>query len=125
MNWGMTMSERDGDEIELDALFLAARRETAHLPPALEARMLADATLARRTDRAARWRDRLHRLLAGLGGWPAVGGLAAASAAGVWLGLAPPAFLPDPVGIVAQAVVAQDMDITGAEDLVLALSEDG
>ena len=37
-----------------------------------------------------------------LGGWAGLGGLAAASAAGVWIGLAPPEFLPDPAGMVFQ-----------------------
>ncbi|MWD30223.1 hypothetical protein E0K89_022405, partial [Aquicoccus sp. SCR17] len=35
--------------------------------------------------------------LRGLGGWPALGGLTAATLAGVWLGVSPPQGVSDPV----------------------------
>ena len=36
-----------------------------------------------------------ERLRDGLGGWPAVSGLAAATVAGIWIGVAPPASVAD------------------------------
>ena len=100
------MVENDTEDSILEAHFAAARRVDADLPAGLAARMLADADqvqAARQevgqegvTGATSRWRQ----LLALLGGWPAMGGLATACAAGVWLGIAPPDFLPDPVGLV-------------------------
>lgn len=42
----------------------------------------------------------LAQLVVAIGGWPALGGLVAASAAGLWVGIAPPDFVPDP-GVMA------------------------
>lgn len=96
----MAMNERDDQPDEaLDAL-LAEARALRPVPSAdLMARLLADAERARprprprpaAAPRRARgpWRD----WIAALGGWPAMGGLAAAAAAGVWIGAAPPAAL--------------------------------
>lgn len=127
----MTMTDADRDVTGLDGFFAAARNETAALPEALEARMLADAAQVHRA-RAAPARRRqatagpIRQLLAALGGWPAVGGLAAACAAGVWLGFAPPASLSDPVAAVMQSQVQSDLlDTFGADDFASALSEEG
>ena len=49
--------------------------------------------------------------------------LAAACAAGLWIGLAPPDGLPDPVGLWEQSQTTYDL-LQGS-DLALALSEDG
>jgi len=102
----MTMVENDTEDSILEAHFAATRRVDAGLPAGLAARMLADADQVQaarqevgqqaRADGTGHWRQ----LLALLGGWPAMGGLATACAAGVWLGIAPPDFLPDPVGLV-------------------------
>jgi hypothetical protein len=81
----------------LEEAFGLARAEAAKpAPEALMARILADA--AREAvplappARAAQPRiGRLAALFAALGGWPAVGGLATAGVAGLWLGLSPPA----------------------------------
>ncbi|WP_171178248.1 hypothetical protein [Ruegeria sp. HKCCD8929] len=94
------MAENDTD---LDALFAAARQERDFLPEDLAARMLADAqavqavraaseTAPEQAKRPGLW----SQLGSALGGWRGIGGLATACAAGVWIGLAPPAFLPDP-----------------------------
>ncbi|MFV0514899.1 MAG: hypothetical protein ACK5MY_14915 [Jhaorihella sp.] len=131
------MAEIEGDTDRLGAYFAAARRETATLPPVLEARMLADAhrvqervqqrVRERAPDRAPviRFAGRLHRVLAALGGWPGLGGLTAACAAGVWLGFSPPAFLPDPLDFAVQSGMVQDLDVLGGGDLVGALTEEG
>ncbi|MCB1363131.1 MAG: hypothetical protein KDK02_03370 [Rhodobacteraceae bacterium] len=125
----MRMAESERDSDDLRAHFAAARRRTATLPPALEARILADAhrvqgRMAGRPS-AASLPGRLRRVVAMLGGWPALGGLTAACAAGVWLGFSPPAFLPDPLGIVVQTDLGADLDVLGGGDLIGALTEEG
>ncbi|MDA7963047.1 hypothetical protein [Ruegeria sp.] len=84
---------------ELDHLFAAARQHRPALPEVLAVRIETDAEAVRLqrlapVPRAARpiWR----RAFDGIGGWRGFGGLAAASAAGVWIGFSAPAFLPDP-----------------------------
>ena len=41
-----------------------------------------------------------RQLMIAIGGLPTLGGMAAACAVGVWVGLAPPSFLPDPAQLV-------------------------
>ncbi|WP_425043648.1 hypothetical protein [Primorskyibacter sp. S87] len=105
------------NETELDAVLAAARQETEPLPSGLQARILADAATVQaelfdRSGGKGRGQDNqlspLQQLAAALGGWPAMGGLATAGAAGLWVGLAPPAFVPDPVDMVlAQSEVEE------------------
>jgi hypothetical protein len=80
-------------EPDLDALFAAARAaEPDGLPPAFEARLVAAAAAARPAPaRRPGWAARLRAALADLGGAPALGGLAVAGVAGLWIGLADPA----------------------------------
>lgn len=110
------MAENDIKDAFLEAHFAAARRVDAGMPLALEARMLADAARvqaqqvpvmrpAAETPRrgiAGAALGLVQQFMRALGGWPALGGLAAASAAGVWIGVSPPDFLPDPVGLMVQ-----------------------
>jgi hypothetical protein len=110
------IGQAGGDPLE--AAFAAARAAAAApAPGALLARIEADARAALRPEPAAaparprpvaggRWRD----LMQALGGWPGLGGLVAASAAGVWLGLAAPAAL-DGLGLPGAAGI----DDTAAE----------
>lgn len=68
--------------------FLAAARDTPPRPDdAFMARLLADAE-ALRPVAAVHRQGRLRQLMDLIGGWPALGGLAAASVAGIWFGLA-------------------------------------
>jgi len=86
----------------LDVFFEAARSEAPPLPGGLAARMLGDAYEVQ-AGRAAmppagrRRRGAVPALLAAIGGWPAMGGLAAATAAGVWIGISPPAAVTEAV----------------------------
>lgn len=117
----MTMTDRDPASTRLEALLDAARAQEPTLPDGLRARMLADAEALRpntqtrpetrpetgpETGPRTQPRPRaaapgLWTQLGGLlGGWPGLGGLATACAAGLWLGLAPPAMMPDPVDLV-------------------------
>lgn len=107
---------------DLDALLDVTRRDRPVLPDALTARILADAEseqdrFARRKPKAAPvW----HRWLEVIGGWPAMGGMATACAAGIWIGFAPPQMLPDP----ALLVQVSDFDLFADDDLLIALTED-
>lgn len=76
----------------LDDLFAAARgAEDWEMSEALTARIMADAAAEMPRPAAAPVRrGPWAALVAALGGWPAVSGLAAATVAGVWLGAAPP-----------------------------------
>lgn len=95
MNWGTMMAE---DDMELDQLFAQARQNRPELPDDLAVRILTDAEAVRldRLKPAAPQRSAWTRILEGIGGWQSMGGLVAASAAGVWIGFAAPDFLPDP-----------------------------
>ncbi|MEY8830719.1 hypothetical protein AB9K34_20290 [Sedimentitalea sp. XS_ASV28] len=117
------MTDSDRDMVDLDVFFDAARRETTVLPGDLERRIVADATRVQHewqipaaAPRPGRWRQ-LYDML---GGWPAIGGLATACAAGVWLGFSPPATLPDP----AQYLVSDTMFLD-EDSLVIAMAEEG
>ena len=123
------MVEKNTEDSILEAHFAAARRVDADLPAGLAARMLADAGRVQ-----ASWNEigqegvagatgRWRQLLALLGGWPAMGGLATACAAGVWLGIAPPDFLPDPVGLVAEQ--SSSVNLLDSYALSSLLPEDG
>ncbi|MDE4133811.1 hypothetical protein PXK00_11870 [Phaeobacter sp. QD34_3] len=109
------MAETEDDLKRLDSLFDDARQARPAMPEALTARILADAASCQADHRATLQAqangtppDRLADVAFGLwqqfrravGGWPAMGGMVAATAAGLWIGLAPPSFLPDPVALV-------------------------
>ena len=108
----MTDTDKSLSDMDhLEDLFAAARSEPAQLPQALQAAMLADAQQVQQDRVDARvpggcepglnpqslptrlW----QQFISAVGGWPALGGLAVASLSGLWIGLAPPSFLPDPV----------------------------
>lgn len=123
----MMAEPKTDDTTDLDALFVTARQDGAQMPNGLSARMMADAmqiqaeltapvAVTRPSNR--RW---LH-LRDLLGGWPGFGGLAAACAAGVWLGFAPPALFPDPVQLISQTET--DVDLFESDSLVLAFLEE-
>lgn len=94
------MMMHDKDEMaDVDAL-LAAAAGNRTTPVGLSARVLADADQVQpRAQRRAerRWRPSWAALL---GGWQGLGGLAAATCAGFWIGISPPQVLPDPAALV-------------------------
>ena len=81
----------------LNDLFAQARGTTSAPSDDLVARVLADAAAMQPTQatsaspRIGLW----ARLLDVIGGWPAVSGLAAATVAGIWVGVAPPPSVED------------------------------
>ncbi|MEO1107764.1 MAG: hypothetical protein AAFX90_07570 [Pseudomonadota bacterium] len=94
------MADKD---MELDHLFAEARQRRDALPDDLVVRIQTDAEAVRleRLSKLSRPTQGLwSRVTDQLGGWQGLGGLVAASAAGVWIGFSAPAFLPDPASFV-------------------------
>ena len=92
------MTDANRDFTELEAFFAEARQGADQMPVGLMGRIMADADrvqtgFGERTT-PVRTPGLWAQIMQVLGGWPAMGGLAAACAAGVWIGLAPPSFLP-------------------------------
>lgn len=84
----------------LDDLFAQARAVPTPVPAGLIDRVLADAasvqaSMAPEQEPLAQNIGLWPRFMAMIGGWPAVGGLAAATVAGIWIGVAPPASVED------------------------------
>lgn len=114
MNWGIAMSDKDKAMAELEDLFATARRAPPRMPEAVATAILADAAglQAERAEIASAQvsnpghvksaRRFWTQFTNAVGGWPAVGGMVAANLSGLWIGLAPPSFLPDPVEQFAQ-----------------------
>ena len=81
----------------LDAFFAAGRR-TSDLPAPLMQRILADAATeiaGGPAEVVAVRRSSWRGILAAIGGWPAMAGMATATVAGLWLGFAGPSSLGD------------------------------
>lgn len=116
------MTASDDDMRALDAAFAASRRHAPDPSPALMARIVADAEAeagraAARSGAGERHaavsgaRALLRRAAAAVGGWSALGGLVAAGAAGLWLGVAPPPALD------SLAVLIENGAATGVYDV--------
>lgn len=85
----MMMTEMDRADKEIDALLAVARRDGPSPSTDLLARVLKDAEAAQPSPLALAKMARpgaLNRMLAALGGWPALGGLVAATLSALWLG---------------------------------------
>jgi hypothetical protein len=91
----MTMTNPNDDM--LDDLFAQARAVKTAPSDDLMARVLedADAVQPKLAVMSAPQVGLWARLMDAIGGWPAVSGLAAATVAGVWVGVAPPASVED------------------------------
>jgi hypothetical protein len=92
----MTMTNPNDDM--LDDLFAQATRVDVQPSDALLARVLADADDVQagfQPEQTSASDGLWARMLDALGGWPAVSGLAAATVAGVWIGVAPPSPMQD------------------------------
>lgn len=111
----------------LDALFAQAR--TTQMPPVdgLMARIMADAVqvtqdrqvLAAAPNGPVRSPGIFAGLIAALGGWPALGGLAVVAATGLYLGVAPPAGLT----AIGQAVWGETVTVSLDDPLGLSALE--
>ena len=107
----------DPNDDMLDDLFAEARAVTPTPSQALVARVLADADVARQAEPVpvVAQPGLIARIFDMIGGWPAVSGLAAATIAGVWVGVAPPASVEDFAAStfgdsVAIGIFADDLD---------------
>ncbi|ROT95868.1 dihydroorotate dehydrogenase [Histidinibacterium lentulum] len=118
----MTERPRDGlaDE-ELDALFSAARSGGAPVPLSADfvERVVADAAAERAASRPA---DAVKAgrvpgagLWAMLGGWAGASGLVAATAVGVWIGVAQPLDLPALGAAPVELTLMPESDLFGME----------
>lgn len=101
---------------QADALeaFLAPARAPGALSEDLFARIMRDAAQVSSAQMApaiaapAPRQSGLGWLIAALGGWPMLGGMASAAIAGLWLGFTSPALL-DPSGLTANAYTISDL----------------
>lgn len=126
MSWGIAMSDDTKAENNLEALFAEARQVPARPSEDLMAAILADAAAVQSelgTPPVTQPRERFslriwQQFVSAIGGWPAFGGLAAASMAGLWIGISPPAFLPDPVEQIYQ--ISSGEDVLAYNDIDLA-----
>lgn len=112
LNWGLPMTDRQND-FDLDRFWDAARREAHDLPDGLADRVLKDALAVQDARRGGR-----H---SGWGNWSAVAGLAAACAAGFWIGFAPPQNLPDPASLLSSD---DDINLLAPGEMTFAMLED-
>ena len=106
----------------LDALLAQAREREAAPSPDFLARVLADAEAAAREREAPPARAARRGWLSALGGWPAMGGLAASMALGVGLGVSRPATL----SALPSALVGDPVSVSiGADEDPLGFLEGG
>lgn len=114
---------------ELDDLLAAARDQADPLPHSLQAAILHDAASVQAgfepeiTPEVSTSARGLTWLLSLFGGSLGLGGVVCAGLAGVWIGVAPPAFLPDPVDY-AVATLSAHSDAFDGFDLSELLDED-
>ncbi|MCR8725449.1 hypothetical protein [Frigidibacter sp. ROC022] len=127
----MATEQRNGvTDDQLDAFFRVGREDGAALPEGLFARIMADAeaeatrpgsvalaSAAPAAETAPRV-GLLAGLLAAIGGWPAMAGMASAAMAGLWLGFASPSTLDGVIGFGSEYTVGDFMPS-------LDLAEDG
>lgn len=91
----------------LDDIFAQARAQAPQPGDALMARVLEGAVPPASPAHCPRRQGLWARLSDSLGGWPALGGLAAATVAGVWIGIAP----PDSVENLAASVIGDAVTV--------------
>jgi hypothetical protein len=97
-------------DAKLEALFETARATSPVPSDDLIARVLKDADAMQPVSLGSGWRG----WLGNLGGLPGLGGLITASCVGFWLGVAPPAGLPDLAATVLGVESVLDEDLDGA-----------
>ncbi len=95
----MTQSEESKMQA-LEAMFDDMRQDPPEVPSVLTARVMMDAQRFQPAPQPVQRRKRtILNVFDGFGGWPALGGLAAASCVGFWIGISPPENVLDPAGL--------------------------
>ncbi len=113
------MMMTDPNDKMLDDLFTQARDVKPAVSNDLMARVLADADAMQQSkpaDVAPRAPGFWFRFLDLVGGWPAIGTLTAATIAGLWFGMAPPAVVDEFAAGLTGDVVSIDL-FSGADFL--------
>ena len=105
----MKKSDEMRNDPELDLFFDAARQAAPMPSDAVMARILADAAAVQPVPPGGFW----PRWLVKIGGLPALGGLVSAACVGFWLGVAPPATLPDFAGHLLNVQSSTSEEYTG------------
>ena len=111
MNWGIMMTDDNKDFPELDSLFASAQKTALWADESLIKRVLQDAEHVQNgfeKQPTQPSKSRKLRFIGLIGGWPALGTWAMATAAGVWIGISPPDVLSDGVYQVTQAFIGAD-----------------
>lgn len=95
------MTQNDKSEMkELGDFFAEIQDGSQDVPAHLTQRVLADAARVQPLQEQNQLRKRFgSRFLDAIGGWPAFGGLAAASCVGFWIGVSPPEGIIDPANL--------------------------
>lgn len=107
----------DKDNAFLEDFFAAARAADDAVPDALLDRVIADAALVPRMPvKETLWSS----LVAAIGGWPALSGVAMAGLIGIWVGFVPPtqleSFAADVLGTTTSVTFIDEFDdFLGAE----------
>lgn len=97
----------------VEALLRAARDQPQEVPEGLMARVLADAGALQPTQAVpVAGPGLVARFTEFVGGWQGMGGLVAATCAGVWIGLSPPSYVPDAGALILGYASADDMTTT-------------
>lgn len=118
-NWGMMMTETERSDKDIDALLALARRDGPSTSTDLLARVLKDAEAAQPSPPALAKKARsgvVNRMLAALGGWPALGGLVAATIVGFVVGISPSTMIDTPAAALfdqSDTLALYDADMSG------------
>lgn len=113
-HWGTTMT--DQNQTELDDLLAQTAQIKPTVPSDLMARVLIDAAQVQPRNFAPPPQQTLwSAVLDMIGGWPAVGGIAMAGVAGLWIGVAPPVGLENMATTVLGST--QTVDLFGGDML--------
>ncbi|MDG2257474.1 MAG: hypothetical protein P8L68_03160 [Paracoccaceae bacterium] len=94
MNWGTAMTDDSEKMMDLETFFEAGRKDAPEFSAALMSRIIDDidsvADQREAPEPVAKGKGLLGRILDGIGGWPAVSGMATAGIVGIVVGISPP-----------------------------------
>lgn len=115
-NWDMKMTDRNNIQSDLADQMLRRAAQENDVPQDLMARVLREAAEEQgrfTTSSQQPTQSWMSQLWSAFGGWAGAGGLAAASCAGFWIGISPPAGVADATEVFFGAYDFQTLDETG------------